>query len=156
MFRKLWVWPKDCISSPRSQELVGAGMFFHTVNCLEACIRVFSLDDLEVFEIILTLYEQSMFFLLFHLPYQLRMPPSLPVKYHFFSFVHVSTGIPQTKAKTKCSLLKMFSTKSTAGSCLGGGKPACRSSPHTADWCTHRLLFREPHPWQPSEHRGGK
>lgn len=146
MFRELWVWPKDCISSPRSQELVRAGMFFHAVNCLEACIRVFSLDDLEVFEIILTLYEQSMYFLLFHLPYQLRMPPSEPVKYHFFSFLHICIGIPQTKAKTKCILLKVFSTKSTASSCLGGGKPARGSSPHTAHGCTHHLLFREPHP----------
>lgn len=155
MFREITVWPKDCISSPRSQELVGAGMFFHTVNCLEAHIRVFSLDDLEVFEIISTLYEQFMFFLLFHLPYQLRIPPSIPVKYHFFSFLHISTGIPQTKAKTKCSLLKVLSTKSTTGSHLGCGKRARWSSPNTEHWCTHRLLSREPHPWQPSEHHGG-
>lgn len=148
MFRELWVWLKDCISSPRSQELVGAGMFFHAVNCLEACIRVFSLDDLEVFEIILTLSEQSMLFLLFHLPYQLRMPPFVPVKYHFFSFLHVSTGIPQTKAKTKCSLLKVLSTKSTAGSCLlevGSRLAKSHRTQHTdAPICV--LLFREPHP----------
>lgn len=118
MFRAITVWLKDCISSPRSQGLVGAGMFFHTVNCLEARIRVFSLDDLEVFEIISTLYEQFMFFLLFHLPYQLRIPPSVPVKYHFFSFLHVSTGIPQTKAKTKCSLLKVLSTRRWEASSL--------------------------------------
>lgn len=117
-------------------------MFFHAVNCLEACIWVFSLDDLEVFEIISTLYEQSMFFLLFHLLYQLRIPRSVPVKYHFFSFLHVSTGITQTKAKTKCTLLKVLFTKSTAASCLGGGKTVCWSLPHTAQRCTHRLLFQ--------------